>query len=171
MKKLLLIILLSIALFFTSQSQGLNSVTIGAGISSFPIETYSSSNIGFSCNFSINKVYFDLASNFAAGEGEELKYSTSQTYLTNKLSVGVINVGYIITSKKASIIPYIGYGWNSSIYQDNLGFSSYYYGAARNKFNFGIIGKILVYKQMSIYAGVGNYERFKAGLSFQLIEQ
>lgn len=170
MKKLLLTIALAVALFFTSQSQGLYSATMGAGISSFPIETYSSSNVGLNINFSVNKVYIDLASNYATGEGEELDYSTSQTYLTNKLSVGVVNVGYIISSKKAAIIPYIGYGWNSSIYQDNLGFNSYYYGAARNKFNFGIIGKILVYKQMSIYAGVGNYERFKAGLSFQLIK-
>ena len=145
------------------------SVSMGGGVSYFPIDTKDASNVGFNIMFTINKIYCDISSNGASGDGEELDFSSSYTRPANKLNVGVFNVGYIISVKKVSIIPMVGYGWSNEIYQDPIGWDTYYYGKATGHFNIGVAGNVQLSKMVGLYVGVGNYERFKAGLSFQLM--
>lgn len=169
MKKLLIIVTLSIVLFFTSQAQGLHSITMGMGISNFHIKTYSSSNIGVNFNFSVDQIYMDLSSNCAKGEGEYLDFTSTYTRQADKLNIGVCNIGYIITMKKVSIIPIVGYGWSRKIYQDPIGWDTYCYGKSSGHFNIGVVGNLQLSKVINLHIGIGTYERLKAGLAYQFI--
>lgn len=140
--------------------------SIGVGASSFNVETEGSSNIGLGISLSVGRVYFDVASNLAHGKGEQLDFSSDYTYPTNKISAGVVNIGYIIPIKKIHIIPTIGYGFSNRIYQDPIGWDTYYNGKSDGAINLGVIGSISLTDNIKLYAGAGTFERFKAGITF-----
>lgn len=166
MKKLLLFIAL-VFYFGNSYSQNYNSFfTIGAGVSYFDKDVKESSNLGVNFSLSIGKVYFDVASNFSTGQGEELDFSSSETYKTDKISLGVVNVGYIINLKKFSVIPVLGYGWSTEIFEDPIAFDTYFYGDNEAHFNTGIKGSYLIGNNMAVNLGVGLFERFSGGISY-----
>jgi hypothetical protein len=103
----------------------------------------------------------------ASGKGEELNFSSSSTYNANKLSVGVINFGYnILPSNIWSVTPMIGYGYAREIYEDPIGWNTYFYGDTKAYINFAIITKIYVDK-IGIFIGTGVIEKFKFGLSYK----
>src|SRR5690606_8841349 len=89
----------------TSYSQSNLGFSLGAGVSVFSEDAKKSSNAGVYISFSISKVYFSVASNFAKGKGEELDFSSNETYNSNKVVLGVANLGYIIVLNKFNIIP------------------------------------------------------------------
>lgn len=167
MKKFVLLILLSTAFTIIGSAQS-SEITgmIGAGVSVFDAETKESSNAGVSLSFAISGFYIDLSSNFASGDGEELEFSSSQTYESDKLLVSVINFGYMVPVGEIRITPVMGYGWTREIFQDPVGWNTYYYGDAEGHFNIGVKGMLLLDKNFGLYFGVGAFERFSGGLSF-----
>lgn len=168
MKKLFSSILLVISVFIFGQ-ENKPLYFMGAGFGVFSGDTRESSAVGLNLNFALANVYMDFSSNFSTGDGEELDYSSSQTYESDKLQVNLINFGYAIRLNKVSIIPVMGYGWTRKIYQDPVAFDTYFYGDSEGKFNIGAIGVFEAFKGGGFYAGVGSFEVFKAGVYFSLL--
>jgi hypothetical protein len=165
MKKLLLVLFSMLVFTLTSFGQ----TDLSLGVTGFSLDTKLSSKVGLNIGVSINHFYCDLSSNMASGKGEELDFSSSSTYNANKMSVGVINVGYnifILPSKIWSITPMIGYGYAREIYEDPIGWDTYFYGDTKSYINFAVITKVYV-NNIGIFAGTGVIERFKFGLSYK----
>jgi len=165
MKKVLLSIVVMLVFTLTSFSQS----DLSLGVTGFSLDTKLSSKVGINLGVSINHFYCDLSSNMASGKGEELDFSSSSTYNANKLSVGVINVGYnfyILPSHMWSVTPMIGYGYAREIYEDPIGWDTYFYGNTNSYINFAIITKVYIDK-VGIFVGTGVIEKFKFGLSYK----
>lgn len=166
MKKNILMVLLTLTIPIIALSQTTDlDVMLGAGVSVFNADTKESYSAGISFSFAISGFYIDLASNFASGDGEELEFSSSQTYDSDKLLASVINFGYMIPLGNFRITPVIGYGWTKEIFQDPVGWDTYYYGDSEGRFNIGVKGMILFDEKVGLYFGVGCYERISGGLS------
>src|SRR5690606_440168 len=145
MKKLLFLIAVLFLSVSSCYCQNNNlGFSFGAGVSVFSEDAKESSNVGAYLSFSINKVYFSIASNFAKGKGEELDYSSSETYNSNKVVLGLLNFGYIFEINKFNIIPVLGYGWSREIYEDPIAFDTYFYGDSETHFNAGVKGRYLI---------------------------
>lgn len=154
-----------LVLTLTSFSQS----DVSLGVVGFSLDTKLSSEIGLNMGVSINHFYCDLSGNMATGKGEELDFSSSSTYNANKLSVGVINVGYniyILPTHLWSVTPMIGYAWGREIYEDPIGWNTYFYGDTKSYVNFGLITKVYIDK-VGIFVGTGVIENFKFGLSYK----
>lgn len=154
----LVMIMLSGSLFSQSSSLGLY-------VGVFNEDTKESSKLGLGFSGSLYNLYFDYVSNYAFGKGEELYYATSQTCDSQKVQVSLINLGYRINVKWAYFIPTIGFGWRKHIYQDPVGWDTYYYGDTKIKFNPGLIAGIKLQSATSIFIGTGLFEIFKGGIS------
>lgn len=165
MKKLLLTLILVISLPLVSFSQNNLSCSMGLGVVAYSIDTKSASPVGLNMSISFDKIYMDFSSNLASGKGEYLDFSSSETYSANKINVGVINIGYIISNDRFYIIPIIGYGWSKDIYQDPIGWDTYCYGKSLFHFNAGAVAGIK-FNQIAIQGGAGIYEIFKVGVSY-----
>ncbi|GET28787.1 hypothetical protein SD074_09890 [Prolixibacter sp. SD074] len=135
-------------------------------MSSFNTETQKSSNTGIGLSVSFNKFYMDFASNLSSGKGEELQFSSNYTYSANKYNVGVFNVGYKIPIKQFSFIPYLGYAYSNEIFQDPVGWDTYFMGETNSKINLGLIGSLKLAYNLRLEAGIGTFESFKFGLTY-----
>lgn len=169
-KLLLIVLIMSISSLSYSQ---LYSATGGCGVSVFGIDTKKASNVGVNMSMSLNKIYCDFSFNGASGKGEQLDFSSSYTKPADKVNVGVFNVGYIISIKKIkklSLIPVIGWGYSNDIFEDPIGWDTYYYGPVTSHFNIGAVGNVQLGKWVGLYVGCGTYEKFKAGISVQFIQ-
>jgi hypothetical protein len=144
----------------------LTPITLGLHMSKFNTETKNSPSTGFGFSLSFNRFYMDLASNFSSGKGEPLKFSSEHSYAANKCNVGVFNVGYIIPIRRFSIIPYLGYGYSNEIFQDPVGWDTYYLGETKSDISVGLIGSIKIANHLRFQAGVGTFETFKVGLTY-----
>lgn len=165
MKKILFLISIIVISTMTISAQ----IDISLGMTGFALNTKSSSKIGFNMGLTINHFYCDFSNNFASGKGEELDFSSSNTYKADKLSVGIINVGYninVFPSNTWYITPLIGYGYARDIYEDPVGFDTYFYGKTKSYFNFGVITKVYLNK-FGIFGGIGTFEKFKFGLAYK----
>jgi hypothetical protein len=152
-------------------SQRLDVFDMSLGVTVFSLDTKSSSNVGVNMGITIDNFYCDLSGNMSTGKGEYLDFSSSNTYSANKSNVSIFNVGYnifILQSKNWSITPIIGLGWISDIYQDPIGWETYFYGDTETYFNFGFISKIYIDK-VGVFAGMGILEKFKFGLSYSFL--
>ncbi len=145
----------------------LTPIDIQVGASHFGIDTKSSSSTALSFGVSLNRLHFETSINGASGFGRYLDYTTSETYMTDKVNVMVFNFGYVIMpSDKFSIIPILGWGMSANIYQDTVAFDTYYNGDRKDYVNIGVIGKYY-FGNFGIYGGVGTFERFKVGVSYR----
>lgn len=161
MKKLLLIFNM-LVLTLTTFSQ----YDVSLGVTGFIIDTKLSSHVGINMGISINHFYCDLSNNFAIGNGKYLGFSPSNVYNADKMSVGIINIGYdiyIFSSHTWSVIPIIGYGCAREIYEEPNGWRKSY--NTRSYINFGIIAKVHI-KKVGIFIGREILE-FKFGLSYK----
>ena len=158
MKKVLLTIAM-VALTF-----GMNAQTfMGIGLSTVDQQT------AVSMDFAIDGYYMGFASNYATGDGTELNYSTASTYATDLSQVSVLNFGYFIPLSKAiSVAPILGYGWSSPIYQDPVGFDTYFYGASDGAVNLGVKATYIIDDSVGFMIGVGTFENFQACLLIKL---
>lgn len=138
------------------------------GVAVFNTESFESSNVGISLSMELANFYLGYSTNFAAGKGEELDYSSSQTNKTDKLRIYEINIGYTISLKKFSITPLLGFNTESKIYEDPIAFDSYYYGDKERNFSIGVTGSYYFSDHFSVYLGTGTYQIFKTGLRYSL---
>lgn len=168
MKKMFLFIFCVFLINTISHAQP-PSFTIGFGMSSFDINTKRSSSNGLSFTGSIDRFYIDFSGNMASGKGEYLEFQSSKSYSANKISVGVINLGYIIPIKITYFAPVIGYGWSHEIYEDPIAFPTYFYGDKNTYINVGVIGGIIIDDNLGLNFGLGTYEKLKIGISLIFI--
>jgi hypothetical protein len=144
----------------------LNPISTGLYVTSFNQDTKKASKMGIGISLSMNKFYMDFSGNFATGKGEYLAFNSQYTYPADKVNILVFNIGYILSVKSFNIIPFIGVGISSDIYQDPVGWDTYFMDEGVNNVSIGIIGAINLSPNVRIQAGVGNYELFKAGISY-----
>jgi hypothetical protein len=124
------------------------------------------SSVGIGFSGSINRFYYDIASNLASGQGEYLNFSSSYSYSANKISVSVFNVGYIFKYSRFGTIPFIGWGSSSEIFQDPIGWNTYFQANHKDHINLGIIGFADLEPQVRFQLGFGSFEKFKVGFSY-----
>lgn len=162
MKKII-ILLLAVLTFSSANSQKLYPQSFGGfGLSMIDGQS------AFSMDFAIDGYYMGFASNYATGDGTELNYSTSSTYATDLSKVSVLNFGYFIPlSKNVMVAPILGYGWSSPIYQDPVGFDTYFYGSGESTVNLGIKATYIM-DNVGFMVGLGTFENFQACLIFKL---
>ncbi|MDP2338030.1 MAG: hypothetical protein Q8N05_16610 [Bacteroidota bacterium] len=166
MKKLFTTLFLTF-LFVGAYAQiSIEPISIGLHANYFNAETKDSPKNGYGFSVSFNRIYMDISSNFSGGKGEYLEYSSQYSYSSEKIHITLLNFGYIIPVKSFSIIPVIGFGESKEIYQDPVGWETYYFGKSTTKINLGIIGTIKLSEHFRFHAGVGTFENFKAGLSY-----
>lgn len=165
MKKFIISLILIITIPIITFSQ----IDFSLGISNYSVDTKESTSVGFNFGFSYDFLYFDASSNFVSGKGEQLDFSSSSTYKTDKVNIVLINIGVNIYLVKSiwSITPLIGYGTTSAIYEDPIGWDTYYYDDKRGYANFGIMSKLYL-NELGIFIGTGTIENFKLGISFKV---
>lgn len=165
--KLVTIVLLTLINATPVVSQiSVTPVTVGVYVNGFNKDTKGASNIGGGITLSFNKFYMDFAGNFASGKGEFLEFNSQYTYPADKINVVVFNAGYIISIKSFFIVPFLGVGISSEIYQDPVGWDTYYMGDRESTISIGLIGCVNLSPHIRLQAGVGNFEKFKAGLAY-----
>ena len=150
MRKLFIVLLVFISSLCYSQDKTKETtLRIGAGVSAFNIP--SASSMGINLNLMFNKIYFDLST----------KYATT----SDKTEAHAADIGYSFPiAKKFAIIPTIGYGWyTQTTISDGNSFDE-----THDRFKIGAIGRININKYLDVYAGIGSFETFKAGLMFKL---
>lgn len=160
-KKSLSIISLMLLLKLSVSAQ----IGIGGGLARYSVDTKNSSDYGLSIAISYNGFYLDFGGNMSTGKGEYLEFSSGETYTLDKISVTAFNFGYIIPVWKVfSVCPVIGLGMTSKIYQDPIGWDTYF---TRKDKTYGNIGGALYAKladNTSIKLGFGTFEKFNAGI-------
>tara|TARA_B110000902_G_C14188335_1_gene543191 strand:+ start:750 stop:1241 length:492 start_codon:yes stop_codon:yes gene_type:complete len=159
MKKII-ILLVAVLTFSSANSQKLDPQSfVGLGLSVIEGESV------FSMDFAVDGYYMGFASNYAVGDGIELNYSTGSTYATDLSKVSVLNFGYFIPlSEEIMVAPILGYGWSSPIYQDPLGFDTYFYGASEGAVNLGVKATYIINETVGFMVGLGTFENFQACL-------
>lgn len=162
MKKTLVLLALIIAAFTQIKAQ---EASFGIHGSYFGRDSKKASNLGVGMSISYEKFYLDFAGNFAKGKGQYLDFSTSYSYPADKISFFVFNVGYILNINKIHIIPLIGYGAAADIYEDPVGWDTYYIGRS-TIFNAGIIIGATIKDVIKVYAGTGTFENAKFGIAY-----
>jgi hypothetical protein len=157
-----------LGVFFSINVTAQQEFMMGITANKFNVDTKNSSNMGYGFIMSYNKIYIDLAGNFASGKGEYLEFSSGSTYQVKKVSALAFNFGYIVKYKKVALIPVIGYGSIGDIYQDPVGWDTYYI-VRKSHINAGVIGRINVGERIAIHAGYGVFDGVKFGISYNLI--
>ena len=143
---------------------GMNAQTfIGVGVSTIKQQT------SWSIDFAYDGYYMGFSSNYATGDGTELNYASDSTYATDSSNVSVLNFGYFIPlSKTISIAPILGYGSTSTIFQDPVGFNTYFYGETKGAVNLGVKATYIIDNSVGFMIGVGTFENLQASLVVKL---
>jgi hypothetical protein len=162
MLKILILLFVTALSFMKLKAQ----ITVGMHSSYFSKDAKAASNSGIGISLSFAKFYLDFAGNFASGKGEYLNFSSSYSYPANKISLVVFNVGYAIIIRKVDIIPQLGLGYANEIYQDPVGWNTYYLKRSSAILNAGIIARANVHKNWRIYTGISTFENFKLGIAY-----
>ncbi len=114
----------------------------------------------------VNRLYFDISSNFASGDGIKKEFSTSETYPLQKKNSGLLNFGYLFPFNRFFVIPKIGVGWTLDILQNNKPSPSYYFYNEKDHFNIGISGGYYLDEKLAVQVGFGTFERFNVGIHY-----
>jgi hypothetical protein len=147
---------------------------IGAGISSTNVDVGSSSRQGFTMSVAFANLYLDISSNFAVGEGSELDFSSSSTYESDRMRWSAMSIGYAIELRKnkslerIAIIPALAFGWTNKIYQDPLGFETYFVGESKVQPAFNIKCSYQIAQNFGMMVGVGTFENFTFSLLYTI---
>jgi hypothetical protein len=98
------------------------------------------SNMGLNAGVSLKNFYLDISSNLKGGDGE--RQDTSFNFKTEDIFIFLMNVGYNIPIKRNwYILPIIGVGWKSDIYQNHYG--------ARNTYSYENFKSFMNWKKRS----------------------
>lgn len=162
MKRLTLvsIIILSVSINMFGQKSELNCV--GAGMSFTRIDALESNSFGGCLDMTYKNFHLDFASNLAAGEGEELDFSSSETEFTNKRSWFIINAGYAIhIIDNIFITPKVGLVIVSDIYEDYVGQTTYFKSKNETEPTYQLAFDMTYqFKKVYIKASLGTVETF-----------
>lgn len=151
MKKLLVVVL---ALFVSVYANAKNKrewwfeIGTGGGMS-----RVSGLNTGVFCiSASIYDFYFEVATNFARGDGEYLDFSSSESYRLDKVCVTSIIAGWNINlfKNKLILLPKIGYTESSAIYNDPIAWDTWYKSKLKGKLYLGGAVKWFFHKNIGI---------------------
>lgn len=138
--------------------------SIGLGFSQTNLSPGDASATGLMVAMDFWGIHLDVASNFATGEGEYLDYSTSQTFTLDKQTWTAVNIGFNIpVVKKLFVTPKLGLVVIENIYQDNVGFSTYYTETVANKMQVGVDLKFVA-GNVYFKAGTALTEVLNAGM-------
>jgi len=120
---------------------------------------------GISFGVGLGHLYFDFATNLAAGEGEYSDYTSNSSQPTDKVNLFVLNGGYIFNiNSTISITPLIGLGCSSQVMEESEYWQSYSYLAKKQHFNLGLKTDLYFSPNAGITLGIGTFEYFKGGL-------
>ncbi len=162
-----MMLVLTLTSFGQRKVRDIEQIDISFGVAVF--EPQFSPKVGFNGSGSIGHYYFDISDNLGLGNGNKSNFTSSMIY-SNKMSAGVINVGYninILSSKILFVTPMIGYGYSREIYQ-STSYVGYCYRNFHSYINFAVITKVYI-KRIGVYVGTGIIDRFKFGLSYRII--
>jgi len=145
----------------SNEYKGILDTNTGTGIG---ISFFNEGSIGLYVDFFISNIYFNISSNFNKGNGDYLVFHSSHTRLSEKLAITTWNIGYIVqTSRNTMIIPIIGMGTIFNIYNDTLGWNTWYRKRKETKVNIGLRGTLKISDYFSISCGIGTVDQFNFG--------
>lgn len=165
MKKLVLI---SVLLLTLSLNKTMAQFEISANVVKYGIDAGNVSDFGYGFGIQLKKVLIDVSFNTAKGKGDYLEFSSDRTYPIDKKMVGCINIGYnVLPSNKYLLMPTIGVAWTTIIYQDPIGWDTYYTQKGNDYVNLGLVFKCYPYEHLGLSIGIGTVEQLKAGIGFK----
>jgi hypothetical protein len=125
------------------------------------------SNIGLNAGVSLKNFYLDISSNLKGGDGE--RQDTSSNFKTEDIFVFLMNAGYNIPIKRNwYILPIIGVGWKSDIYQNHYGAkNTYSYGNFKSVMNIGLSTKFYIKGDVGLIVGLGYPEVAKITIVYK----
>jgi hypothetical protein len=125
------------------------------------------SNIGLNAGVSLKNFYLDISSNLKGGDGE--RQDTSSNFKTEDIFVFLMNAGYNIPIKRNwYILPIIGVGWKSDIYQNHYGArNTYSYENFKSFMNIGLSTKFYIKGDVGLIVGLGYPEVAKITIVYK----
>jgi len=125
------------------------------------------SNIGLNAGVSLKNFYLDISSNLKGGDGE--RQDTSSNFKTEDIFVFLMNAGYNIPIKRNwYILPIIGVGWKSDIYQNHYGAkNTYSYENFKSFMNIGLSTKFYIKGDVGLIVGFGYPEVAKITIVYK----
>ena len=161
MKKICLIV--SCLLLGSILSYG--QLDVSAGVSKYNIRN---SGIGLCSVASYKNFYLDISCNLK-GHARLVQDSGSSTKSQDTF-VLLINTGYNIqVAKKWFLLPVIGIGWKSDIYQNHFGsYNTFSYENTKSFINAGLSAKFFINGDFGLIIGTGYPEEAKIGIVYRL---
>jgi hypothetical protein len=126
------------------------------------------SNIGLNAGVSLKNFYLDISSNLKGGEGE--RQDNSSNSKTEDIFVFLMNTGYNFPIKRNwYILPIIGVGWKSDIYQNYYGArNTYSYENSKLFMNIGLSTKFFIKGDVGLILGIGYPELANIAVVYKL---
>ena len=125
------------------------------------------SNIGLNAGVSLKNFYLDISSNLKGGDGE--RQDTISNFKTEDIFIFLMNAGYNIPIKRNwYILPIIGVGWKSDIYQNHYGArNTYSYENFKSFMNIGLSTKFNIKNDIGLILGLGYPEVAKIAIVYK----
>ena len=126
------------------------------------------SNIGLNAGVSLKNFYLDTSSNLKGGEGE--RQDNNSNSKTEDIFVFLMNTGYNFPIKRNwYILPIIGVGWKSDIYQNHYGArNTYSFENSKSFMNIGLSTKFFIKGDVGLILGIGYPELANIALVYKL---
>jgi hypothetical protein len=125
------------------------------------------SNIGLNAGVSLKNFYLDISSNLKGGDGE--RQDTISNFKTEDIFIFLMNAGYnILIKRNWYILPIIGVGWKSNIYQNHYGArNTYSYENFKSFMNIGLSTKVYIKGDVGLIVGLGYPEVAKITIVYK----
>ena len=134
------------------------------------VTTYDSQNsiIGLNAGVSFKNFYLDISSNLKGSDRE--RQDTISYFKTDDIFVFLMNAGYNIPIKgNWFILPIIGVGWKSDIYQNYYGArNTYSYENSKSFINIGLSTKFFIEGDVGLILGIGYPELANIAVVYKL---
>lgn len=126
------------------------------------------SNIGLNAGVSFKNIYLNVSSNLKGGEG--VRQDNSSNSKTEDIFVFLMNTGYNFPIKRNwYILPIIGAGWKSDIYQNHYGTkNTYSYENSKSFMNIGLSTKFFIKGDVGLILGIGYPELANIAIVYKL---
>jgi len=156
-------LLISCLIFNSLLSFGQLDVSVGVTMYNFQ-----NSTIGLDAGASFKNFYLNISSNLKGGEGERQDYSSNSK--TENIFVFLMNTGYNIPVKSNwYILPIVGVGWKSDIYQNHYGGkNTYSYENSKAFMNIGLSTKYFIKGDVGLILGIGYPELANIAIVYKL---
>lgn len=158
-------ICLLISCFILNSLLSFGQLDVSVGVTMYNSQN---SNIGLNAGVSLNNFYLDISSNLKGGEGE--RQDNSSNSKTEDTFVFLINTGYNLPIKRNwYILPIIGLGWKSDIYQNHYGAkNTYSYENSKSFMNIGLFTKFFIKGDVGLILGTGYPELANIAVVYKL---